>query len=207
MDGIKNIIFDLGGVIIDLDFNRTRNAFIDLGFAEFDLLYSKSQQDGVFDAFDKGTVTPEEFRDHIRKHIRTEISDAEIDSAWNAMLLNVSAEKLEVLSRLKKTHRTFLLSNTNVIHVKSFSDYLLRIYGFSDFTRHFEKCYYSCDIGMRKPDAEIFEHVLHLHDLNPAETLFIDDSAQHIEGAGKCGIRTMLHTQNAPLPAVFGTLV
>lgn len=203
MSGIKNIIFDLGGVIINLDYNRTRNAFIELGLTGFDAIYSQAQQGGFFDSFDTGRLSPEEFRTEIRKHLKQEISDNQIDHAWDAMLLDVPSEKLQLLSRLKTKYRTFLLSNTNVIHVNNFSNYLQRTYGHSDFTPYFEKWYYSCNIGMRKPDAEIFEFVLNENGLRAEETFFIDDSIQHIEGATRCGLQTIHHQQSESLESTL----
>jgi putative hydrolase of the HAD superfamily len=196
---IKNIIFDLGGVIINLAYERTRNAFIELGMKDFDSVYSKAQQSGFFDAFDKGELSPAEFRNKIRSHIAHEVSDAQIDAAWDAMLLDIPQEKLQLLSALKKKYRTFLLSNTNEIHITSFSAYLQRTYGTPDFTPYFDQWYYSCRIGMRKPDAEIFEFVLRENDLRAAETLFIDDSEQHIRSAKQLGIHTLFFDQNASL--------
>lgn len=190
MAGIKNIILDLGGVIINLDYGATRSAFIGLGMSDFDNVYSQAQQSGFFDAFDKGAISPDEFRNEIRKHIPHTVTNEEIDHAWNAMLLDVPAGKIELLSKLKEKYNTFLLSNTNVIHVQSFSAELQRVHGTPDFTPYFKKWYYSCSIGMRKPDAEIFHFVLNENSLTAEETLFIDDSIQHIHGAEKIGIRT-----------------
>lgn len=190
MQEIKNIIFDLGGVIINLDMAATRNAFVALGVVDFDSIYSQAAQSGIFDGFDRGKITPEEFRTELRKHIPHVVSDAEIDAAWDAMLLDVPKEKLDLLLRLKKKYRLFLLSNTNVLHVRNFSAELLRVHGTPDFSPYFEKWYYSCNIGMRKPDAEIFEFVLSENNLKAEETLFIDDSSQHIRGAATCGIKT-----------------
>lgn len=191
MQEIKNIIFDLGGVIINLDHGATRSAFIGLGMSDFDNIYSQAQQSGFFDAFDKGIISPEEFRNEIRKHIPRVVTNEEIDSAWNAMLLDVPSGKIELLSNLKNKYNTFLLSNTNRIHVQSFSSELQRVYGTPDFTPYFKRWYYSCDIRMRKPDVEIFEHVLNENSLQAEETLFIDDSIQHIRGAEKCGLKTL----------------
>jgi putative hydrolase of the HAD superfamily len=191
MNHIKNIIFDLGGVIINLDPARTRNAFTQLGFRNFDALYSFAQQSGTFDLFDKGLMSNTEFRSEMRKYISTEVTDVEIDAAWNAMLLDVPAEKIELLQHLKSRYRTFLLSNTNRIHVECFSAELERVHGSKDFSPWMERCYYSCDIGMRKPDEEIFRFVLQENNLVAEETLFIDDSIQHISGANRCGLETL----------------
>lgn len=119
------------------------------------------------------------------------------------MLLDIPEEKLTLLAELKKKYRTFLLSNTNVIHVRSISAYLQQQYGIPDFSPYFEKCYFSCDIGMRKPDAEIFLHVLNENKLVAEETLFIDDSEQHIRSARALGIQAVLMDQNASLHDVL----
>lgn len=190
MATIRNIIFDLGGVIINLAYRRTTDAFIALGVTDFDSIFSKAQQSGFFDAFDKGETSPAQFRDEIRKHVAHELSDAQIDAAWDAMLLDVPAERLQLLATLRKKYRTFLLSNTNETHVKNFSAELQRVHGSPDFSPWFEQCYYSCRVGMRKPDAEIFRFVLEQNRLRAEETLFIDDSIQHIRGAEKLGLQT-----------------
>ncbi|HTF03127.1 MAG TPA: HAD family phosphatase [Bacteroidia bacterium] len=191
MNETKNIIFDLGGVIINLDMNRTRDAFVALGIKDFDSIYTQAQQNNLFDNFDKGNISAADFRNELRKHIPSPVSDEQIDAAWDAMLLDVPAAKLELLNQLKGRYRLFLLSNTNEIHVKNFSAALEQHYGFSDFSPFFEKWYYSCNIGMRKPDAEIFQHVLDENNLRAEETVFIDDSIQHIHGAEACGIKTL----------------
>ena len=104
------------------------------------------------------------------------------------MLLAIPEERLTFIKALAKKYRLFLLSNTNEIHVTAFSAYMQNTFGFSDFSGHFEKAYYSCRIGKRKPDAEAFLHVLEENNLRAEETLFIDDSKQHVEGAAKDGI-------------------
>ncbi len=194
MNRIKNIVFDLGGVIINLDPARTRTAFTQLGLNNFDALYSFAQQSGTFDLFDKGLLTNADFRKELRKHISNDVTDIQIDTAWNAMLLDVPAEKIELLKFLKSRYRTFLLSNTNRIHVDCFSAELARVHGSKDFSPWMERCYYSCEIGMRKPDEEIFRFVLQENNLSAEETLFIDDSPQHIDGAAKCNIETLHFT-------------
>lgn len=200
---INNIIFDLGGVIINLAYERTRLAFLELGLTGYDSIFSKAQQLQFFDALDKGKLSPEDFRSEIRKHIAHPVSDAQIDAAWNAMLLDIPQEKLALLAEMKKKYRTFLLSNTNVLHVQSIFAYLQRTYNVSDLSPYFEKCYYSCSIGMRKPDAEIFRFVLRENNLRPEETLFIDDSEQHIRSANSLGINAVLMDQNASLEEVL----
>lgn len=189
---IRNIIFDLGGVIINLDMPATARAFRALGMTDFDTHYTQAKQSGLFDAFDKGEISPQAFRDGLKPHLPANTSDAQINEAWNAMLLDIPVKRLEELSELKKKYRLFLLSNTNEIHVTAFSAYMQRSFGFSDFSDYFESAYYSCRIGKRKPDTEIFDFVLNENKLIASETIFIDDSVQHVEGARLTGIRAEL---------------
>lgn len=189
---IRNIIFDLGGVIIDLDMHATAHAFRALGMQDFDLHYTQAKQSGLFDAFDKGEISAQQFRDGLRPHLPPGTSDAMIDQAWNAMLLGIPPQRLEHLLELRKKYRLFLLSNTNEIHVEAFSDYLQRSFGFRDFSDYFDNWYYSCRIGKRKPDADAFGFVLQENGLEPGETFFIDDSVQHVHGARAAGIRSEL---------------
>jgi putative hydrolase of the HAD superfamily len=191
LTGIKNIIFDLGGVILNIDYQKTAQAFRDLGLEEFDELYSQAQQSNLFDRLDKGTITPDEFRQHIRTLSKDRLSYKEIDSAWNAMLLDLPSIRLHLLSNLKqKGFKIFLLSNTNIIHEESYMDYIEGIYGKDKFYNLFNKVYLSHHLGMRKPDPATFEFVLNENGLKANETLFIDDSIQHIEGAKTAGLRT-----------------
>lgn len=185
-------IFDLGGVLLNLDTAATGNAFRALGMTGFDAHYTQAKQSGLFDAFDKGEISPQEFRNTLKKHLPPGTSDEAIDKAWNAMLLDLPVERLQLLEQLRGKYRLFLLSNTNEIHVTAFSAYLQRTFGFSDFSGYFERWYYSCRIGKRKPDAEAFLHVLEENGLIAEETIFIDDSPQHVEGARKLGIHAEL---------------
>ena len=122
--------------------------------------------------------------------------DQQLLDAWNAMLLNVPEKRLDVLVNAKHNYNTFLLSNTNEPHIEAFEKDLYRHHGVKNFEDYFDKVYYSCRIGMRKPDKEIFELVLKENDLDPSETVFIDDSIQHVQGAGECGIRAYLLAKN-----------
>ena len=188
MTRYKNIIYDLGGVILNLDLQRTANAFRNLGFENFDDVYGQLKQSAIFDRFDKGLITENDFRNALAVHLPAGTLHTEIDNAWNAMLLDLPEERIRFLEEIKNTHRIFLLSNTNEIHVKAFSTYLKQTFGFSDFNHIFQTVYYSCRIGMRKPDREVFDWVLSQNQLKASETLFIDDSPQHVEGALQAGI-------------------
>jgi len=203
MQNIKNIIFDYGNVIFSLDFSKSRQAWLDLGIQNADEFYSHKLQDPVFTAFERGDISPEYFRKRIREIAnKPEITDAQIDNAWNSLLVGVADGNHELLLSLKRRYRTFLLSNINAIHYDYIMDYLKSEFDFDGNDHLFEKVYYSHLVGKRKPDAEIFEQVLMENNLNPAETLFIDDSPQHIETAKKLGINTYLMTAPDSLQAL-----
>lgn len=193
----KNIIFDLGGVILNIDYNLTVKAFTQLNTPNFDSLFSKAKQTDLFDLFEKGQITPFEFRKRLRIQLNSELTDEAIDNCWNALLLDLPLERLQLLQKLAITHRTFLLSNTNEIHINRFNIYLKERFNVADLSNYFEKVYLSYEVGMRKPDVEIFHKVLNDNNLEPEETLFIDDSGQHIQTAKKIGIKTYLLDVNA----------
>lgn len=184
----KNIIFDFGGVILNLDYHRTIDAFRALGIKDFDQNYSQLNQTDLFDKFERGEIAPAIFRNGLRQAFSTEISDEKLDAAWNAMLLDLPAQRLRVLEKLHVEKRISLLSNTNEIHVSAFELELKKHHGFDDLSTFFDHVYYSCRTGMRKPETRIFEMVMKEQGYVPAETLFIDDSPQHIEGAKRAGL-------------------
>ena len=204
MQTIKNIIFDYGNVIFNLDFTRSQQAWTNLGIDSKDF-YSHKVQDPVFTAFERGDITPEYFRDRVRQIAnKPELTDAQIDHAWNSLLLGIPQGNHELLLKLKPRYRTFLLSNINAIHYDYIMNYLKADFGFGGNDHLFEKVYYSHLMRKRKPEAEIFEQVLKENSLYPAETLFIDDSPQHLATAQKLGIQTYLMTAPDTIQKLFG---
>lgn len=189
---IKNIIFDLGGVIIDIDYNLAATAFKKLGIVDFDNFYSKAKQSTLFDDFEKGVISNAEFRSNLRQYLSDTITDHQIDAAWNAMLKGIPSHRVDFLQKVAQKYRIFLLSNTNRIHIDAFTQYNDEKFGKGYFEGLFEYCYFSSDIAMRKPDAEIFDFVLSENGLLKEETIFIDDSIQHIQGASSTGLHAEL---------------
>lgn len=189
---IKNIIFDLGGVVLNIDYNATAEAFRNLGLKDFDELYSQAQQTNLFDDFEKGLCSTPYFINALLNYLPAGTSANKVVAAWNAMILEFPQENLELLQKLKTTHRTFLLSNTNEIHIQCFNRALERASGEKSLAPYFEKVYFSCDMKMRKPDPEIFEKVCDENHLIKSETLFIDDTERHIQGARSAGLETRL---------------
>lgn len=189
MEAINTILLDLGGVLIDVDYHASARAFKELGYADFDTLYSKAKQDHVFDAFETGRLSPGDFRRRIAELLGAPITAEQVDACWNAMLGTIPPERIHLVQRLKERYRVLLLSNTNAIHVPAFEAIIARTNGIADFKSLFHGAYYSCEIGLRKPDAEAFHHVLAKHGASPATTLFIDDSIQHVLGAKAAGLQ------------------
>jgi FMN phosphatase YigB (HAD superfamily) len=202
LNGIKNIIFDLGGVILDIDYNLTVKAFDGLGIPNFKEQYSKMSQSNLFDNIETGKISPVEFRDLIREVAQKTISDAEIDTAWNALILHLPQYRIEILKNLQVNYRLFLLSNTNKIHYDDYSEVIKRENGIEGLELLFEKTYLSHEMGLRKPDPEIFQVVLNENNLVPKETLFIDDSPQHIASAKTLGI-VAYHLENEDIGDLF----
>lgn len=201
MNNIKNIIFDYGNVIFKIDFKRTQHTFTELGIENVERFFAHIGHDPIFDEFEQGLISAIEFRDGLRRITnRPELTDEQIDNAWNTLLIGVPAGNHEVLLEAKKKYRTFLLSNNNEIHYKWIMNYLKAEFNLPDNSVFFEKDYYSHLMKMRKPHADIFEFVLRKHNLNPSETLFIDDSPQHIRTAASLGIQTHLLTPEETLP-------
>ena len=196
MSQIKNIIFDLGGVIINLDINKTINEFNKITKSPFESIYGQLQQTELFDLFDKGLISETVFFDELRKNITTHAENDQLINAWNAMLLDFPAYRLNFLKTLQPKFRLFLLSNTNETHIKEFEKQLYANHGFKNLEPYFEKVYYSCRMGMRKPDEEIFNWVLNENGLTANETIFIDDTIHHVNGALNAGIQAFLLDKN-----------
>jgi putative hydrolase of the HAD superfamily len=190
MNKIKNIIFDLGGVILNLDYTKTVDEFKKIGLLNFQDLYSQKMQNILFDDFEKGKIKPEEFISSFKESENLKIKEIDFINAWNAMLLEIPVKKLEFIDALKKDYNVFLLSNTNEIHISKFEDDLKKNNMLNQFYKCFDKIYYSSRMGKRKPEENCFNQVLEENGLIAENTLFIDDSIQHIEGAKKAGIKT-----------------
>ena len=200
MEKIKNIIFDYGNVIFEINFKRAQNALFQLGISNIENFFSHKNHNKLFDDFETANIDSATFRNGIRQaanHLH--LQDYQIDDAWNSLLIGVSGNNHQVLLDVKTKYRSFLLSNNNEIHYNWIINYLKREFDIANFDHLFEKAYFSQIMGLRKPNVEIFNQVLRENNLNPKETLFIDDSPQHIEGAKKAGLNTLLmnvHPEN-----------
>lgn len=186
---IKNIIFDFGGVIIDIDEQLTVNEFAKLGASDISKTESPEFTELVR-KFERGIFTPDIFRNKLRDFLDLSATDQEIDDAWNALLFDIPAERIEVIEQVKKNYNIFLLSNSNEIHYDLYVRDLQLRFDYVEFSELFHMAYFSFDVHLSKPDQEIYEFVIYQEGLNPEETLFIDDKIENIEAAAKLGLQT-----------------
>jgi glucose-1-phosphatase len=190
---IKNLIFDFGGVICGLDIARTEKKFKEFGPAKLTDPASQKESANVFEKLvehlETGAITPDQFRQAIRDHYLNPPTDEAIDETWNAMLLPISDERIHLLQVLRNRYRIFLLSNSNKIHMAKYLPDFQRQTGYHDFNDLFEKAYFSCEVGLKKPEPEIYRFVLSDSRLKPEESLFIDDMPENVKGAESVGIK------------------
>jgi putative hydrolase of the HAD superfamily len=180
---IKNIIFDLGGVVLNLDQEKTLRAFKRLGAN----LEELNLENSIFLDFETGKVDEDYFLQSIFTLLKGNASKEQITQAWNSMLLELPAHRVEIIKQLKSKYRLFLLSNTNIIHIKA----VFEEHGKTIFEELFEKIYLSHEIGIRKPDVACYEYVLRDANLKGSETVFVDDNRMNIKGAESAGINTI----------------
>lgn len=184
---IKAIVLDFGAVLININYQLTINTFKKLGIENFDEIYSKAQQTNVFNNLETGVISPATFYNELRTLSNTTLTNQQLQNAWNAMLLNLPKYRMEFVYALKQRYKVYLLSNTNCIHEQAFMQHIRVTVGHDYFYDAFHKVFFSHEIGLRKPNASIFEYVQHHIKLQPHQILFVDDSLQHVQGAQLCG--------------------
>jgi putative hydrolase of the HAD superfamily len=192
MPAFKNILFDLGDVLIDIDFQKVKSAFENLGITEFDKQFSQFTASSLFENLETGKISETAFYTAIQQQSTIPLADIDIKNAWNAILLDFRAESMKRLQELKQTHRLFLLSNTNAIHLTEVNNILQKQLGINNLDVFFEKAYYSHVVGLRKPYRQVFDFVLKDAGIVASETMFIDDTPPNIETAGQLGFSTHL---------------
>jgi putative hydrolase of the HAD superfamily len=203
LKNIKNIILDLGRVILEINLDNTINTFREFGFPHLD------EQDIVFAKFpffrqlELGFIPPQQFISEVRKVSGNSVPEKVIEKAWNSMIGGFFEGSIPLIQKLGKKYRMFLLSNTNVIHEKEYNDRLKKDYGIENLSVLFEKVYYSHDLHLSKPDPEIFKYVLNQNGLLPEETLFVDDIKVHTDSASKLGIKTFHLEEPLKLTEIF----
>jgi epoxide hydrolase-like predicted phosphatase len=180
---IKTLLFDFGDIFINLDKTATEKELKKLGFENFSpemLLWNQQ--------YEKGEISTEDFITNYQNVIRN-TSREQLIKAWNAILLDFPEKRLEFLKQLQreKKYKLLLLSNTNELHIKWIEENVAHYF---EFKSCFDGFYLSHEIGMRKPDSEVYEFILQKHQLQPEQVLFIDDTKENTEAAKKLGIKT-----------------
>ena len=186
MKKCKAIIFDLGAVILNINYQNTIDEFTKLGVINAATFYSKKVQTNLFNQIETGMISSNEFLKALQKETKN-ANINQVEKAWNAMLLDLPEERVQLIKKLKNNHSIYLLSNTNAIHIDAFKKQLGNKKWLA-FCKLFDKMYLSHELGLRKPDVKIFEYILNEQKLKSEEVFFIDDSPQHIASAKKIGI-------------------
>lgn len=188
---IKNIIFDLGGVFLNIDFQLTNQAFIKLGVSHFNDMFTQHYSNPLFELLETGKINEEEFYELFRQESKVNLSNEQIKTAWNALLLDFPPERIDWLEKIGNKYRIFLFSNTNQIHYDYFIEDFATQFPGKSFDSFFQKAYYSQHLGLRKPYPASFRAILEEQELEASETLFIDDTIKNVEAAQTLGLQTI----------------
>ncbi|MGQ1787937.1 MULTISPECIES: HAD family hydrolase [unclassified Saccharicrinis] len=189
LESKKNIIFDLGNVVVDIDLNITLERFRKLGFERGGDFIGKYKQSGIFHDFEVGKISADDFVNGIKAHMNPNVSDKDVISAWNAIIGDYKEERITTIIKLKETHNVFLLSNTNELHIEACAN---RVPIVGTLSNLFDKVYYSYELNMSKPNKDIFEEVLRDANIKAEETLFLDDGLANVQTAKSLGIESWL---------------
>lgn len=187
---LKNILFDMGGVIIDLNVNATLEAFYNMGFPPKFLNYPENYNTDIFYKYETGRISTSEFRDAIRKDTGLDFEDSVFDNAWRAMLLDIQPETIDLLKKLAENYNLYVLSNTSALHTPVF-EMLFQLVGEISMKDIFKQCYYSNETGHHKPDDSSFNFVLEHANIKAEETLFLDDNIHNIKAAQAMGFNVI----------------
>ncbi len=186
---IKNIIFDFGGVIINIDPLSVVSELQNMGYKNILKLHEKLLADNAYVKLELGTLSPAEFRQIIKDFLGGNLSDQQIDFAWNSIIKDIPPGRIELLEKVRKNYKSFLLSNSNEIHYEYYNDYVKKNFSYENLSSLFDKAYYSFKMRLYKPDPVIFQKILKENDLKASETIFIDDTRVNVDAANELGIK------------------
>jgi putative hydrolase of the HAD superfamily len=203
LTNISNIIFDLGRVLLNLDFDASIKAFQELGLKNDVLDKQQAYSDPVFYDLEVGKISPEEFCNGVRRLLgNSQLSNEQIENAWYSMILDIPANRVKVVQELSKTYNIYLFSNTNQIHIERLQKAFKTEYGF-DFSSLFVKDFYSHEINARKPDLNSYQKVIELSGVNPEQSIFIDDLEKNIISAQQAGLNTFWLKDGMEMTTIF----
>lgn len=197
------LLFDLGGVLYDIDVQCSIEAFAAMGLHNFDQLYNLKEQTDLFDALEKGQIGEQEFEAAIGKHFTQRPEVGKITEAWQALLIGLRPENVDILKRLQKKYPIYLASNTNILHLQPIDEQVREQFGIPELRILFDKAYFSFEIGLRKPDREFFDYIIHDAGLDASSTLFLDDNEDNVRGGNNAGFYSLKMERNSDLAAML----
>jgi glucose-1-phosphatase len=200
---IKNLIFDFGGVIIDVNQSIVAKSFKDLGIKNLEKVNQLAVSKGLYIDLEKGLISAETFRDGIREVSGLPLTDDQIDGAWNSMILNFPKSRFDLLQQLRNNYNVYLLSNTNEIHYLYFNQYAINNLGVKRIDDFFTDCFLSHRMKLRKPDHEIFIKMMEMGGMKPSESLYIDDLSENVQAARELGIHGIMHNPEEEINQYF----
>jgi putative hydrolase of the HAD superfamily len=204
LKNVNTLIFDLGGVLIDIDPKGCFERFLAIAPKEAELAFQKGLHHELLLAYEQGHIATEQFLDGLKTALKlTDFPKDTLMAIWNSMLVGIQPGKIRLLEKLRKTHTLLILSNTNALHRLGFDAIVAANFGVKQLSDFVHKAYYSYEMGLRKPDAAIYEYVLEDMQLDPGRTLFFDDNQENIQSARDCGIQASLITEEIGIEAWF----
>ena len=191
LNRIDAIIFDLGNVLIDLDYPKVINEFSKISHQNTQKIRELVVTDPILQDFEIGKIDAHAFRKKINFSLGSSVNDKVFDKIWNSMLKQISKERMNMLTQFRKKFKVYILSNTNIIHQSAFERLLFNSTGKSSFEHFADKVYFSHEMGMRKPDQQCYEFIIKDIEKDPSSLLFLDDREDNLLGAQSCGINTL----------------
>ena len=188
LDGIDCVIFDFGEVLIELDYPKVISGFSKVAQKNEEEIRELVVTAPLLQDLEVGKITPQEFREGVTHLLDTSLNDIEFDEIWNSMLKNLPKSRMDLLEKVNDKYETYILSNSNVIHEKAFNKMIKEVTGKSSLHSFVRKCYFSQNIGLRKPFKECYEYVIEDIGITPEKMLFLDDRLDNIEGAKSVGL-------------------
>jgi putative hydrolase of the HAD superfamily len=200
---VRGIVFDIGNVLIDIDYQKTVSEFQKLANRDFSKIVSYTSQEEFFNQYERGEISTADFIMTIKKHLKPETTEEQIIAAWNTMLVDYPHQKIELLEGLKTDFSLFALSNINEMHISLMDSNIKRLYGKEKFREYFQKAFYSNEIGMRKPEKRIYDFLVSESGFSAEQLLFIDDKKENLIPASALGIQTIHLEEREQLYSFF----
>ncbi|MEP0985575.1 HAD family phosphatase [Ekhidna sp.] len=191
LQGVDAIIFDFGNVLIDLDYPRVIRRFSEVAKKNTDEIEEMVVTSPVLQQFERGMIDPAEFRAEINKLLGTNMGERQFESIWNSMLKSITKERMDKVLKIGEKYRTYILSNTNIIHEIAYEEMIMEETGKASLRDFVDEVFYSHEIGLRKPNLNCYEYVIDEIDNYPSRMLFLDDRLDNVEAAQIAGMKAV----------------